>query len=142
MDKFFNGHPFNVNTSIIYDLKAIAHKTFFFFLCDLWIDCLLLCFELIHVVPFYVSVAFFNSSVWACHHVSCCLLALVGVSFYNKFRIQIFTRLLVWFVMIRVIIKVMPIGISMWVILCPTHFATLIWCENIGLVEFFWHSCF
>ena len=42
----------------------------------------------IHSVPFYVSIALFNSSV--CDQVSCCLLALIGVSFYNKSRIIFF----------------------------------------------------
>ena len=85
----------------------------------------------IHFVPFSGSIVLFNSSV--CDQVSCCLLALVGISFYNKSRIIFFPQLLMWLIMIGVIIKVFPIVISMRVILRQIHFATLIWCENSGV---------
>ena len=94
----------------------------------------------IHSVPFYVSIALFNPSV--CDQVSCCLLALIGVSFYNKSRIIFFSQLLMWLVIIGVIIKVIPLVISMWVILRQTHFATLIWCEIVGFLATFPLSLF
>ena len=78
-------------------------------------------------------------SLWP---VSCCLLALIGVSFCNKSRIIFFSQLLMWLVIIGVIIKVIPLVISMWVILRQTHFSTLIWCEIVGFVATFPLSLF